>query len=64
MSQEHNCSDDAVSRAVNVAKKATGERGDTESFFVTHEALSAFAQILEMSDEEVSATLESQKVRL
>ena len=66
MSQDHSCSDDAVSRAVLVAKKTTYEleRADTPSFLATDDALAVFAQILEMSDEEVSQILESQKVGL
>ena len=59
MSQDHSCSDDAVSRAVLVAKKTTDEqeRDNTQSFLATDEALAVFAQILEMTDEEVSDLL-------
>ena len=59
MTQEYDCSDDAISCAVKVAKMATGELDhdssldNSPSFLATDEASSVFAQILDMTDEEV-----------
>ena len=42
---------------VSVAEIVEGEHGIEPSFLASDEALTAFAQILEMSDEEVSSLL-------